>query len=185
MVNLSMEAGRPEGGTGAVSFVGRLSTLIRERRVGFRMTETMRGTHRFEPGWGPPGTHPMSFAARWGSRHLFSEWLNPFSERYMTGRMSGTVTIGELCDGVTFEGSIRLRYFREAKIIYRFQFHHEGLTHRFSGEKRNLRPWNLLRTHTTLHGRLTREDAEGPISRSTLHFRWSSLPAMLGSFRFA
>lgn len=168
-----------------MGLAGRLSTLIRERRLGFRVTETMRGTHTFEPDRGPSGTHPISFTGRWGSPHLFGEWLNPFSERYMTGEMTGRVTVGGLCEEVPFEGSLQLRYFRGARIVYRFEFHHGSVPYRFRGEKRNLRPWNLHRTHRTLHGRLTREDTDTLVSRSVLRFRWSDLPAMLGSFRLA
>lgn len=168
-----------------MSLTGRLSTMIRERRLGFKVTETMQGTHTFESGRGPSGTHPMSFTGRWGSPRLIGEWLNPFSERFMTGAMAGEVTVGGLCTDVPFEGSIQLRYFREARILYRFGFSHESVPYRFRGEKRNLRPWNLHRTHTTLHGRLVRVDTDTLISRSVLRFHWSTLPAMVGSFRLA
>jgi len=163
-----------------------LSTLVRERRVGFRVTETMRGTHTFEPGQGPPGEHPNSFTARWGSPHLFTRWLNPFSEHYMTGDMRGTVTVGGLCEEAELRGSIELRYLRGARIVYRFRFRRGDDTYRFYGEKNRLRPWNLHRTHRTLHGRLHRDGGQDTlVSRSVLYFRWSELPSMLGSFRLA
>lgn len=162
---------------------GRLVSMLRERRLGFQIDETMQGTHQFTPGEGPPGEHAFWFRATWGTEHL-GEYLNPRSQSFLAGFLTGTVHVGGLCEKAACSGRLVLRYFQEASIEYTFAFHDPAgrrLTYR--GEKVNIRPWNLHRSHTTCIGSITDPSTGQEISRSVVRFNLWSLPAFLGSFR--
>lgn len=163
--------------------VRRLSKKILSGSVGFSVEETMSGHHRFVDGKGPPGQHPMEFNVRWGPSSIIS-WINPFGDKFLRHPLSGTVTVGGLCEDEPVRGYMELRYLTEQKIRYAFNFNVDEVPYRFYGEKRNLRPYNLHRTHTTLYGSLTNLDADEVLSESTLFFYLSTLPSMLTSFRF-
>jgi hypothetical protein len=53
------------------------------------------------------------------------------------------------------------------------------------GEKVNIKLWNLPVSHTTCVGRVTELESGKLISTSVTIFRMRTLPAFLGSFRFA
>ncbi|MBI2891002.1 MAG: hypothetical protein HYY13_09495 [Nitrospirae bacterium] len=151
-----------------------------DRHLGFLVDEEMVGEHEFEPGLGPPGKHPMSFTATWGAKDLRT-YLNPLKGAYLVGDLEGNVTVGGLCRNAPCKGSIELSYL-SGKLIYRFDFRARGKAYHFLGEKRNIRPWNLHVSHTTLYGDLT--DASGRlVSRSVTRFHLRALPAMVLSFR--
>lgn len=150
--------------------------------LGFKICEEMSGTHRFTEESEMDGTHPMMFEAEWGPASI-GQWLNPSGEEFLRHPMTGIVSVGGLCLDEEFSGNMALKYFQDASIRYEFSFVVNGTTYRYVGEKTNLRPWNLHRTHTTLNGTLTEEDSRTVISESTLHFKLNSLPSMLGSFR--
>ena len=159
-----------------------LQRMFAERRMGFRVDETMTGWHEFEPGKGPAGRQPMEFRVTWGPDHV-SDFLNPFGGAFMTNDMAGHVDIGGLCHAAPVEGALALRYFSEAKIRYEFTFTVDGTTYEYVGEKIDLRPWNLHRTHTTCYGKL-RDRATGElVSRSITYFRLRTAPAFVGSMR--
>lgn len=166
---------------------GRLRALVRmarEGRVGFAADEVMEGTHRFEPGEGPPGDHPIRFEVTWGHPHL-SAWLDPLSGEFMTSRMEGRITVGGLCDDTPCAGTLELRYFREARLRYTLSFEVDGHPYRFTGEKINIKPWNLPVSHTTCFGHVVRADTGRLVSTGDLYFRWHTLPAFVLSFRLA
>jgi hypothetical protein len=166
-----------------MSRIADLVGMLMERRVGFLADEIMSGTHRFIGDAGPPGEHPMRFKVTWGSRRL-ERFLNPLGDGFMTSDLDGTVTVGGLVDEAPCRGRLDLLYFSEAKIRYSFTFGDVcGRAYGYVGEKVDIRPWNLHRTHTTCYGTITRGDTGGVISRSTLHFRFLTLPAFLLSFR--
>lgn len=150
--------------------------------LGFKIEEEMTGKHHFTEMSDLDGTHPMSFTAEWGPRSL-SEWLNPSEDEFLTHPMVGTVSVGGLCLDEEFAGDMQLRYFEDASIRYEFDFDVDGTQYHYVGEKTDIRPWNLHRTHTTLRGEIIEVDSWTIISRSTLYFKLSSLPAMLLSFR--
>ena len=159
-----------------------LLAMLAERRVGFRVDETMTGWHEFEPGKGDVGRQPMEFRVTWGPQHLAS-FLNPLGPGFMTNDMAGHVDIGGLCEAAPVEGTLELRYFTEAKLRYAFTFSVDGTDYEYVGEKIDLRPWNLHRTHTTCYGKL-RERASGElVSRSITYFRLRTAPAFLASVR--
>jgi len=165
--------------------MGRLAdftSMLAERRLGFLMTETMTGTHEFEPGCGEPGQKFMEFVVDWGPKHM-TEFFNPLGGKFMYNDMTGKVTIEGLCSDAPVNGSLELAYFTEAKIRYTFTFEANGAEYLYIGEKIDLRPWNLHRTHTTCFGSLSERDTGKLISRSVTYFRMRTVPAFVASMR--
>lgn len=160
-----------------------LKEMMRQRRIGFMMDEVMSGSHHFIDGAGPDGEHPLSFHVTWGNRHL-EDWLNPLGPGFMSNFLEGTVDVGGLVQGAHCYGTLDLRYFQEGSIRYTFDFK-DGNDRplRYVGEKVDIRPWNLHRTHTTCYGTITdlRENRE--LSKSIVYFKFNTLPAFLGSIR--
>lgn len=162
-----------------------LRKMFRERRLGFMLDEIMVGSHHFVNDAGPEGEHPMSFEVSWGSRHMMT-YLNPLNPRFLSNFLEGTVSVGGLVHQARCQGTLDLLYFTEAAIRYTFTFKDDrGRTFRYIGEKVNIRPWNLHRTHTTCYGTITDLGTGKEISKSILHFELQTLPAFLGSFRLA
>ncbi len=167
--------------------MGRLNDLrrmIKEKRIGFLFDEVMTGKHRFEPGFGPPGDKFMQFKATWGPKH-FSEWINPFGEKFLIQELTGTVTIEGLCENAPMSGTLELKYFSERKIRYTFEFTIEGKKYQYIGEKVNILPWNLPTSHTTCFGRLTEKKTGKLVSTSVTYFKLKTMPGFLLSFRLA
>jgi hypothetical protein len=164
--------------------VGDFTSMLAERRCGFHMDEVMTGTHQFEPEFGPPGEKFMEFRATWGPKHL-TEFANPFGGKFMYTDLCGYVDIEGLCANVPMSGSLELLYFTEQKLRYTFEFEVDGKEYLFVGEKRDLRPWNLHRTHATLYGTLTEKLSGRVVSRSITYFRFKTAPKFMLSFRFA
>lgn len=161
-----------------------LTRMLAEGRVGFAADEVMTGTHQFLAGAGPEGEFTLEFRVTWGARHL-GRWLNPFGGEFMTNFLHGRVSVGGLVEGASCQGVLELRYLTEASIRYRFEFSAGGARYRYLGEKVNIRPWNLHRSHTTCYGTITNLDTGRDISRSIVYFKLSSLPRFLASFRLA
>lgn len=164
-----------------------LVAMLAERRLGFRIDETMKGTHRylhdFEPGLVRAGTElPFSFHARWGHAHL-ERFLNPTSGEFLRADLEGTVTAGGLCLEAPMQGRLELRYFQDASIRYVFEFEAHGKRWRYAGEKRELRPWNLHRTHTTCHGSVTEVSTDEALSDSVVRFDLADLPHFVSTLR--
>ncbi|HPQ68479.1 MAG TPA: hypothetical protein PKW95_05090 [bacterium] len=159
-----------------------LQEMLRQKRFGFRLDEVMTGTHRFEPGYGEPGDRFMEYRVTWGPRNV-GEFLNPLGGKFMYNDLEGFVDIEGLCRNTPVLGSLELHYFTEAKIRYSFTFEVNGTDYQYIGEKIDLRPWNLHRTHTTCHGTLFIESTGEIVSRSVTHFRWHTLPGFLASIR--
>jgi len=160
-----------------------LKKMFKERRLGFMMDEVMSGSHHFTGGAGPEGEHPMEFRVTWGTRHL-SPYLNPFGPNFMSNFLEGTLTVGGLVENAPCRGTLDLKYFSEAKIRYSFNFKGpSGEPLSYVGEKVNIRPWNLHRTHTTCYGTITDLKTGKDISRSILYFKLDTIPAFLASVR--
>lgn len=159
-----------------------LLSKVKTGSLGFRIHEIMTGEHQFEPNQGPAGHFPFEFRVTWGANPL-REWVRPSSERFMTNDLEGEVTVGGLCEKTPCKGRLELRYFKEHKIRYLFDFQCNGADYHFEGEKVNIRPWNLLISHTTCYGVLTEKISGVVVSRSVTHFRLRAFPAFLASFR--
>ncbi len=149
--------------------------------AGYSLDEVMAGTHEFEPGAGPPGTHPFRFVVKWGSDSMRG-FLHP-GEQFLTAALAGTVTAGSLCADAPCAGSLRIDYFGRHSIRYVFEFDSAQGQCRFVGEKVNIRAWNLPVSHTTCFGTVTRISDGRLVSRAVVHFRLRTLPAFLGSLR--
>lgn len=170
-----------------MKLVKSLMTMLMEMAanpVGFAMDETMSGTHRFVEAGRPAGDLPMSFTMNWGTQDLRT-FLDPRSkETFCTADAKGHVTIAGLVEDADCAGTLELRYFPEARIRYKFSFKGKrGKKFHYIGEKINLRPWNLHRTHTTCYGTLYATTTGEEVSTSITYFRLSTLPAFLMSFR--
>ena len=161
-----------------------LKSMLSEKRLGFKIDEVMSGEHEFVGDAGPPGKLPMEFCVTWGPEHL-SNWANPIGENFMSQPLKGEVRIGGLCKSAPCQGTLELRYFSEAKIRYNFDFTVGIKKYHFVGEKTDIRPWNLHKTHTTCYGTLTEVGTGEVISKSITYFRFSTLPSFLASFRLA
>jgi len=159
-----------------------LLDMVKEGRVGFQIDEEMVGEHEFEPGFGPPGRHPMVFHVTWGPRRILP-WLSPFGDDFLKQPLAGTVTISGLCEQAPCEGTLLLRYFSHKKIRYTFDFRGGETDYHYVGEKVHIMPWNLPVSHTTCFGTVVETESRRLVSRSVLHFRLSTMPAFLGSFR--
>ena len=162
---------------------------------GFKVDEVMSGTHKFVTNFDniygvQLAGGPMEFCVTWGPRRI-----GEFMRQLLTGKpavseLSGAVDIAGLCNGLAIKGTLELRYFVDATLRYEFEFNVDGRDYRFIGVKRNLRPWNLLKTHTTCYGMLL--DVTGDeagmtnllVSESVTRFRLYTIPASLRSFRF-
>ncbi len=161
-----------------------LKSMIEEKRLGFKMTETMTGEHEFVGDAGMEGRHFFEFNVDWGPREL-GKWINPFNEEFLVQPLEGTVTVGGLCTDAPCSGTLELRYFKDAKIRYSFEFEAQGTRYRYLGEKVNIKPWNLPVSHTTCFGTLVEADSGKLISRSVTHFRLRTAPAFVASIHLA
>ncbi len=159
-----------------------LKRIAKDRMVGFRIDEIMSGTHEFEPGMGPPGTHVFRFDVCWGPDDMRA-WIHPGSPDFMVQPMSGTVIAGGLCDEAPIEGTLALEYFDSGKIRYTFNFEANGKLYDFVGEKVNIKPWNLPVSHTTCFGVLTEAESGRLVSRPLTFFQMRTLPNFIKSFR--
>jgi len=160
----------------------RIKTLL-ERGVGFEMREIMSGIHWFENGAGPVGEFPISFNVVWGTDNIL-EWINPKSPRFLINDLRGSINVGGLCEKADVRGVLELRYFKDFKIRYQFDFEANGRIYTYVGEKVNIKPWNLPVSHTTCFGTIVEKDTNRLISRSVVFFRYSTIPQFLFSFRF-
>ena len=168
-----------------MGFLNTVKTMVSEKRIGFTMDEIMTGTHEFVEGKGPKGIHPMEYRVTWGNKN-FAKWINPFGGEFMANTLSGKVDIGGLVVDADCEGTLELLYFQEQKIRYAFEFSDDkGNRYRYVGEKRDIRPWNLHRTHTTCYGEITELETGEAISRGIVYFRVSTMIPFMLSFRLA
>ncbi len=161
----------------------RIKEIFQNGKIGFRIDETMTGAHHFLKGKGPEGNHPMEFRITWGADNL-GKWLNPLDDGFMLNTLKGKVDIGGLVVDADCKGTLAFKYFQEQKIIYTFEFQDEkGVDYRFVGEKRDIRPWNLHRTHTTCYGFIAEKGTGEIIAKSLLHFRPATIIPFLKSFK--
>ncbi|MEA2102174.1 MAG: hypothetical protein U9P80_06325 [Thermodesulfobacteriota bacterium] len=138
--------------------------------VGFKVDEIMVGTHRFVSGKGTEGEQPLHFSITWGNKNLL-EFLNPFSDEFLFSRVRGFITVKGLVDRADCEGSLHLMYFNGRKIRYELDFTaDDGKAYRYVGEKTNIWPWNIYRTHRTCYGTVTPVSSGDRISDSVVYF---------------
>ena len=59
----------------------------------------------------------------------------------------------------------------------------QGTPYRYIGEKVNLRPWNLHKTHTTCYGTIVNLKNNKEVSKSIVYFKFETTPEFMASFR--
>ena len=149
---------------------------------GFQIHEVMSGEHEFVDGAGPAGKHKFEFKVDWGPKNLV-DFLNPASDKFLLSELTGTVTIGGMCENMPVYGSLQLRYLQDQKIRYTFDFTVDGEPYQYVGEKQQIYPWNLPYSHTTCFGEVKNLRTGKVISKSITHFDLHDLPEFLGTFR--
>ena len=151
--------------------------------IGFKMDEIMTGTHTFKNNKGPKGEHSLHFSLTWGNNSIL-KFLNPFSKDFLSSEARGVITVEGLTEKATCFGTLQMLYFTEQKIRYILYFRDEkGRRYKYKGEKINLRPWNLHKTHVTCYGVITDLESGERISDSVVYFPYrESIPFVL-SFR--
>jgi hypothetical protein len=148
--------------------------------AGFRVDEIMVGTHRFT---GQEQELPLHFSLTWGHDSL-REYCNPFSPEFLRAEARGVITVGGLAHKADCAGTLSLLYFTERKVRYELEFTGgQGRTYRYVGEKVNIRPWNLHKSHVTCYGTITESGTGKEISRSIVYFPLRELPAFIRSVR--
>ena len=146
--------------------------------IGFNFNETMTGTHFLN---GTEGK--FEFIVRWGPDNIFN-WLNVFSGKFLSQPLHGIITADGICEEQECEGTLELKYWK-GKIRYTIFFTANDIPYKYVGEKRDIRPWNLHRTHTTCYGILTNLKTNEVVSEPLTYFRLKTLPAFLLSFGFS
>jgi hypothetical protein len=149
---------------------------------GIKMNEFMIGTHQFTDNE-PKGDFPLEFSLTWGNKNLF-KWLNPFSGEFLHNEARGHITVGGLVDKADCTGTLDLMYFSGRKIRYTLDFKDgKEKSYRYVGEKINIWPWNLHKTHVTCYGTITDLSANKVISKSIVYFPFSETLDFLLSTR--
>jgi hypothetical protein len=152
--------------------------------VGFRMDEMMIGTHTFSDGSCGGRELPLNFSLTWGNSSLI-KFLNPRSEEFLVSSAKGFITVGGLANKADCKGCLKLMYFSGRKIRYELDFKGDNeRAYRYVGEKVNIWPWNLHRTHVTCYGTITDVLTEKIISSSVVYFPLREMYDFLISFRF-
>jgi len=166
------------------TILDKLKELTNLKSVGFTMDEVMDGEHHFINGAGPQGEFPFSFQLNWGTENV--EEFFDFSDKdsFMVANCTGTINVGGLEENVPCQGTLALKYISDQKLIYTLFFRtSNGKEYKYVGEKINLRPWNLHKTHTTCYGTIWEKDSNKEISKSTVHFRMNTIVDFVSSFR--
>lgn len=152
--------------------------------LGFKIDESMRGSHHFVAADGEHHDRPLCFSLTWGNRNIF-RWLNPFSGQFLFNEARGMITVDGLARKADCTGSLHLLYFTQRKIRYVLNFKgDDGRSYRYVGEKINLWPWNLHKTHVTCYGTITDQEADRKISESVVYFPYRQIIPFMLSFRF-
>jgi hypothetical protein len=151
--------------------------------VGFKMDELMVGTHTFSDGSFEGRELPLNFSLTWGNSNLL-RFLNPGSGEFLSSDAKGFITVGGLANKADCSGSLKLMYFSGRKIRYELNFSgDDGRAYMYVGEKINIWPWNLHKTHVTCYGTITDVETEKIISSSVVYFPVREMPDFLKSAR--
>ncbi len=150
-----------------------------------QVTETMTGLHHFvDPALGDATDRPLWFRIRWSGAP--GAVLNPRSAEFLTFDASGQILVAGLTGGpARCHGTFRIDYFGKHRITYDLAFEAEERRYRYFGEKLDvnlLRPLQLIKTHTTCYGTVTRDDG-AIVSRSVTHFEPAEIVPFVTSFK--
>ena len=153
--------------------------------IRMQVTETMKGLHHFvDPALGDATDRPLWFRIHWSGTP--GRVLNPLSGGFMTYDAAGEILVAGLTDGpAPCLGTFSIDYIRKRKITYDLTFDAGDHAYRYVGEKTDvnlLRPLQLIKTHTTCYGTVTRDDGV-VVSRSVIHFDPGDLLSLVTSFK--
>lgn len=146
---------------------------------GFKMKETMTGTHKFL--FFDGSALFMEFNVEWGPKDI-TKWVNPLSPYFLSQELEGTITIEGLCHEERCWGVLKLEYWK-GRLEYSIFFSVDGILYEYIGVKEGMRPWNLHETHTTCYGKLKNQYTGEYVSESITHFDLKDIPKMIKSFR--
>ena len=144
--------------------------------IGFKFKEVMSGFHYFNNKNGK-----FEFVVDWGPHNLI-KWLNVFSKHFLSQPLHGFITAEGICENEKCLGSLELKYWK-GMIRYVIYFDSNEIPYKYIGEKINIRPWNLHRTHTTCYGKLINLQTNEVVSEPLTYFKLRTLPSFLLSFR--
>ncbi len=151
--------------------------------IGFKLDELMTGTHRFTDDRAEGGERPLLFHITWGNSNLL-QFFNPCSRQFFFNQARGVITVDGLVKNANCTGTLHLLYFTQRKIRYELDFKDDdGHPYRYVGEKRNLWPWNLYKTHVTCYGTVTDLESNQVVSESVVYFPYRETLAFIASFR--
>lgn len=152
-------------------------------RLRIRFDETMSGTHTFLHGPQAGISLPFSFHIDCTGTGL-ADYFDFFDEDFLSHEIQGTVHASGLATASVLEGKLVLRYFRQQKIFYDFEFQaDDGRSLRFFGEKRGIYPWTLPWAHFRLYGAISDPKSNETISTVEARFAYSDLPSYVKGFR--
>ena len=141
--------------------------------VGFKQTDTMRGTMRFVKD--PERERVFEFTCD----YVMNDWAKFVADG--TTQLSGTVRCEGLARNAAMTGTLRIDPLRSRRLVYEFTFPAAGRKRlRFLGEKR-VDLFDPVASMTTLYGQLFDRDAV--IATGVLRFDVKELPAFLLSLR--
>jgi hypothetical protein len=149
--------------------------------LGFTIKETMTGWHEYI-GSSDMKRWPFEFTVECGMESLSSPTHD--SDGGLVMGLSGTVKVGGLCHETKCVGTLRLRYLQDATVRYAFVFKAGDRILRYEGHKIDIKPWNLLISHTTCFGTVTDLETGKFVSQGVTYFRFHTLPSMLTSVSF-
>ncbi len=145
---------------------------------GFKADEVMVGTHMFRG-----ESRPLHFTLTWCS-DSFLQLINPFSDAFLFNQARGVITVGGLVDKAECRGTLHLKYFKDRTIRYDLEFADSaGKRYLYVGEKVDLWPWNLHRTHVTCYGRIIELESGQVISESVVRFPYREMLPFVMSMR--
>ncbi len=151
--------------------------------IGFKIKEVMSGYDS--------ALKPFEFRVTWGMKRI----KDLFKSGPMRFDLKGTV----LFNGMRFpcEGYLLIDYFGTHTVTYVFDFGDDinaspdvpmgnwGLKpFLYVGQKVNIKPWNLLTSHTTCFGTIIEQPDSTLMSRTVAFFKFRTVPKFLTSFRF-
>jgi len=138
--------------------------------IGFSINEVMSGYDNV--------LRPFVFNVTWGIMNI----KDLFRKGPMKFNLEGSVLFKG--NTVPCKGHLIIDYFDTHTITYIFSFHHPLCGKlMYVGEKVNIKPWNLLVSHTTCFGTVTQHKDDALISRTLAFFKFRTIPKFLTSFR--
>jgi len=137
--------------------------------IGFEIQETMSGSDS--------AGKPFEFNVTWGINN-WRDSIEGLFELEGTVLFNGTVS--------PCKGTITIDYLKTNSIEYNFKFHHDHQSMAYVGRKINIKPWNLLTSHTTCFGTVIYDDFRKSnvlASTNVTFFKLKTIPKFLSSFR--